>query len=104
MSDTLRWIIDSYRNKLLAVAPTACFDLDDVMRQVGQGWVCDNSIVDPEELVTTQDVVDRYGISKAAIQAFTRRNNVKIRGRDGKSYVYRLGDILSARAGIKKYE
>jgi hypothetical protein len=72
------------------------------MIHAGQGWICDSTVVDPEELVTTQDMQDRYGITATALRAFIRRNNLSPRGRSGNSRLYRLGDILAARANSTK--
>jgi hypothetical protein len=93
-------MVDQYRKRLLEVDPAYCRELDEQMVYVGQGWVCDNTVADPDELVTTRDVEKRYGISGAALRAFIRRNGVSSRGRLGNSYLYRLGDILSARINV----
>jgi hypothetical protein len=93
-------MVDQYRKRLLEVDPEYCRELDEQMVYVGQGWVCDTTVADPDELVTTQDIENRYGVNKNAMRAFIRRNSVVPRGRKGKSYLYRLGDILSARINV----
>lgn len=98
MSDVLRWVCDSYRKKLLSVSPEACREVDELMRRVGQGWICDNTVLDVEELVTTAVIQERYGISQKAIQDFARRNGIPVRKREGRTNFYRLGDILQARS------
>lgn len=104
MSDVLRWVADSYRNKLLQVDRDACHEVDLAMTRAGQGWVCDQSIIDPDELVTAQIIQSRYGINEAAVRALARRYGIKIRGKRDFANLYRLGDVLSARAAKKSFD
>ena len=104
MSDILRWICDQYRHKLLEVDPEACMAVDSLMMDCGQGWVCDTSVVDPDELVTASDIEDRYGIREFTVRAVARRYGIKIMGKREFSNLYRLGDILAARAAKKSFE
>lgn len=103
MSDTLRWICDQYRSKLQQVDPDACMEVDSLMLDAGQGWVCDTSVADPEELVTAADVEDRYGIRDFTVRALVRRYGIKTRGKQDNSNLYRLGDILAARGSKKRF-
>lgn len=98
MSDVLRWICDQYRTKLQQVDPTACLEVDSLMVDAGQGWVCDVTVADPDELVTAIDVEDRYGIKDFTVRALARRYGIKVQGKRDSANLYRLGDILSARA------
>lgn len=104
MSDILRWVADTYRTKLFQVNRDACHEVDTLMARTGQGWICDQSVVDPDELVTARVVESRYGIGEAAIRALARRYGIEIRGKDGFANLYRLGDILSARAAKKSFD
>ena len=101
MSDVLRWICEQYRNKLHDVSPAACMEVDSLMLDAGQGWVCDTSVIDPDELVTAQDVEDRYGVRDFTVRALARRYGIKVHGRRDNANLYRLGDVLSARAAKK---
>lgn len=104
MSDVLRWVVDQYRSKLLEIDRNACHEVDMVMLRIGQGWVCDQTVVDPDELVTARVMESRYGIGEAAIRALARRYGIEIRGKDGFANLYRVGDILSARAAKKSFD
>ena len=98
MSDVLRWMVDQYRVRLYESDPRLCRLVDEIMIRVGQGWVCDDGVVDLNELMTAQDIERRHGISLTAIRKIALRNGVEVRGKRGKWNLYRLGDILSARA------
>lgn len=99
MSDVLRWVCDQYRRKLLAVDESACHEVDLVMARAGQNWVFDETVIDPDELVTAQDIEQRFGVREFAVRDVARRRGVAVRGKRGKSNLYRLGDVLAARAG-----
>ena len=104
MSDVLRWIADQYRNELLRQSPAACMEVDSLMLDCGQGWVCDATIADPDELVSAQDVEARYGIKDFTVRALARRYGIKVRGQRDNSNLYRLGDVLAARAAKKGFD
>jgi hypothetical protein len=74
------------------------------MVDCGQGWVCDVTVVDPDELVTAVDVEDRYGVREFTVRALVRRYGIKMHGNRGNAYLYRLGDVLAARAAKKKFD
>lgn len=101
MSDVLRWVVDQYRQKLLEIDREACHQVDLLMTRAGQGWVCDQSIIDPDELVTAQEVEQRFGYRQVNLWALIRRYEIQSRGKKGQSNLYRLGDLLSARAAKK---
>lgn len=101
MSDVLRWVCDQYRTKLLHIDRDACHEIDMVMLRAGQGWVCDQTVIDPDELVTATDIQTRHGIGENAIRKLATRYGIKVRGKQGKYNLYRLGDVLSARAAKK---
>lgn len=101
MSDILRWVCDMYRRKLMTVDPAACREVDLVMVRAGQNWVCDETVIDPDELVTAAQIGDRYGLKPFTVRALARRYGISVRGLSGQSNLYRLGDILSARAAKK---
>lgn len=102
MSDVLRWVADKYRSALLAADREECHRVDLVMVRAGQGWICDESVVDPDESVTAADIEARFGIREFSVRDLARRHGIPVLGRRGKANVYRLGDILAARA--KNYE
>lgn len=101
MTDILRWVADQYRTKLFQVSREACREVDLVMVRAGQAWICDESVVDPDELLTAKEIQLRHGISESAVQKLALRYGLECRGKKGKAYLYRLGDVLSARAAKK---
>lgn len=104
MSDILRWVVDQYRTKLFQIDRDACYEIDMLMVRAGQNWVADQSVVDPDELVTAQDVEQRFGYKQVNLWALIRRYGIEPRGKRGSANVYRLGDLLSARAARKTSE
>lgn len=101
MTDILRWVCDQYRKKLWEVDPRSCQQVDIRMINAGQSWVCDQTIVDPDELVTARQIQERHGIGEKYVRQLAIRYGVKVRGKDGKYNLYRLGDVLSAQAAKK---
>lgn len=101
MSDVLRWVADQYRSRLFQIDRDACHEIDRIMVRAGQSWITDQSIVDPDELVTAKDVQERFGYDQHALWALIRRYGIETRGKRGSSQLYRLGDLLSARAARK---
>lgn len=98
MSDVLRWVADQYRSRLLLADREACHEIDLIMVRAGQNWICDQTVVNPEELVTAQDVEARFGFKQYNFWGLIRRYGIQTRGKRGQSNLYRLGDVLSARA------
>lgn len=97
MSDILRWVADQYRKELYRVDAEACHNVDLVMVRAGQSWVCDDSIVDVDELLTAKQFELKYGITENAVQKLVLRHGIPPRGKQGRAYMYRVGDILSLR-------
>lgn len=104
MSDVLRWIADQYRNKLLEESPAACMEIDSLMLDCGQGWICDTTVADADELVTAHEIEARYGIKEFTVRDLARRYGIKVRDQRGKCNLYRLGDVLAARAAKKGFD
>lgn len=104
MSDVLRWVCDQYRTKLQDTDPVACMEVDSLMVDAGQGWICDTTVVDPDELVTASDIEDRYGIREFTVRALARRYGIKVHGKSDTANLYRIGDILAARAAKKSLD
>ena len=104
MSDVLRWICDQYRTKLQETSPEACMEIDSLMLDCGKGWVCDATVVDPDELITAADVEDRYGVRDFTVRALARRYGIKVQGKRDNCNLYRLGDVLAARAAKNSFD
>lgn len=94
MSNSLRWLIDLYRQRLREVDPVACAQVDAVAQAAGQQWVSDDTVVDVDELLTAQEIEARHGVREWAVRARARRRGVMARGKRGGAKLYRLGDIL----------
>lgn len=99
VSDVLRWICDQYRSRLNEVDPQACHEVDLIMARAGQEWVYNQTVVNPDEVMTAHDIERLYGIREFQVRYLARRYGVEIRGKEGKANLYRLGDVLAARAG-----
>lgn len=104
MSDVLRWVCDQYRTKLQDTDPAACMEVDSLMLDAGQGWVCDTTVIDPDELVTASEIEERYGIREFTVRALARRYGIKVLGKRENANLYRIGDILAARAAKRCLE
>lgn len=95
--DRLRRIIDHYRDKLSEVDSVACREVDDLMVEYGQGWVCDDSIIDVNEMLSAKAICERFGLSEWNVRDWARRNPDKIRkhkNSNGRT-LFRVGDVLA---------
>lgn len=101
MSDVLRWVADTYRTKLLQTDRDACREVDLIMVRAGQAWITNEAVVDPDELLTATEIQLRHGISENAVRKLALRYGIEVRGKQGKYNLYRIGDVLSARAAKK---
>lgn len=101
MSDVLRWVADQYRHRLLQVDRDACRQVDLIMVRAGQAWITNETVVDPDELLTATEIQERHGIGENAVRKLALRYGIKVRGKQGKYNLYRVGDVLSARAAKK---
>ncbi len=99
MSDILRWVADKYRQELNRVDPEACRHVDVMMVHAGQSWVCDDSIVDVDELLTIRQLAARFGVQPYVIRDLIAKHGISTRGKVdmGKAFLYRVGDVLKAR-------
>lgn len=102
--DKLKRIVASYRTALLEVDAPTCHLVDARMIEFGQGWVCSNTVIDVEKLVTAQEVADEFGINPWNVHDWARRHPdiIPKRGSAGGKTQYRLGDILAYQATGKR--
>lgn len=98
--DRLKRIIDSYRTALMDTDPAICRQVDARMVEYGQGWVCSETVIDVERLVTAQEVAEEFGINPWNVHDWSRRHPESIpkRGTEGGKTLFRLGDILAYQA------
>jgi hypothetical protein len=101
MSDVLRWVADQYRTRLLQIDREACHHVDLLMVRAGQHWICDETIINPDELMTSREIEERHGIRWFIIRDLAHKYGIEVRGKRGNSNLYRLGDVLSAKAAKK---
>lgn len=92
----LRRIIESYRLALLEHAPQVCEAIDKKMVAYGQKWVCSETVIERERLVTASEVAEEFGIQAYDLRNWSKRHPDEIprRGTRGNQIIYRLGDIL----------
>lgn len=90
-------IIDQYREALQQVDPAACQSLDNRMRAWGQGWVCNNEIVDVNEMASAKSIADRHPVSVWDIYNW-ERDGLYSGKKVGARKLYKVGDVLAAMA------
>lgn len=98
--DRLRRIIDHYRSALADIDLEACLALDNRMVDYGQGWVCDNSIVDVNEMLSAKAICERFGIEEWDVRNWAHRHPDKIqkyKANNGRT-LFRVGDVLTYNA------
>lgn len=83
------------------VDPAYCKILDEQMAQFGQGWISDDTIVDVNELLTAVEFEQRFGVRAFTLKDYARRHSIPKMGKRGRADLYRLGDLLAARSGVK---
>lgn len=102
--DRLRRIIDHYRTALAEIDLEACLAVDKKMVAYGQGWVCDNSIVDVNEMLSAKQMAEKFGFLEFNVRNWARRHPELIlsyKAANGRT-LYRVGDILTYHATKKK--
>ena len=93
----LRRIVESYRLALLRAAPEVCQSIDEKMIEYGQRWVCSETIIESERLISGPEVAEEFGIEAFNVRDWARRHpdQIPVRGRDRRGRnLFRLGDIL----------
>lgn len=98
--DRLRRIIDHYRSALAEVDMEACINLDNRMIAYGQPWVCDNSVIDVNEMLSAKAICERFGLEEFNVRAWARRHPERIRkhkASNGRT-LFRVGDVLAYNA------
>lgn len=98
--DRLRRIIDHYRSALAEVNLEACLAVDNRMVAYGQGWVCDNSVLNMEERMTARQLSERHGMSVWDVYNWERMGFYK-GYKSGRRKLFRQGDVLVARSKLK---
>lgn len=95
--DRLRRIIDHYRSALAEADMNACLALDNRMVDYGQGWVCDNTIINVDEMLSAKAIAERFGIAEFNLRAWVRRHPERIKkykASNGRT-LFRVGDVLA---------
>ena len=95
----LKRIAESYRTALLEVAPDVCKLLDARMIEYGQRWICSDTVIDVNRMVTAREVAEEFGLPPWAVHDWARRHPDLIpKHRKGGNVLFRLGDILAYQA------
>ena len=96
-----RRIIDQYRTALQEVDPAACRRVDILMARCGEGWIKagGGDPVDPDRLMTAQDVAGELGYNSWDITNWSRRHPEKIpKYKQGTRILFRIGDVMAFQA------
>lgn len=93
----LRRIIHMYRDMVMACAPAACEIVDEQLRQWGQGWVSDNSIIDMNEMMSAKQLAERHGISIYDVYNWERQGKFEGQRQASGRVLYRQGDVIQAK-------
>lgn len=93
-------VAESYRTALLEVDPEVCKLLDARMIEYGQRWVCSDTVIDVNRMVTAREVSEEYGVPPWSVHDWARRHPdliPKHKQADG-TVLFRLGDVLAYHA------
>lgn len=97
--DRLRRIIDVYRTCLMEADEHTCRLVDARMIEFGQGWVCSESVIDVNRMVTAQEIAEEFGINTWNVHDWARRHPDLIpKHKKGSRTLFRLGDVLTYQA------
>ncbi|OMC55450.1 hypothetical protein A5747_13530 [Mycobacterium sp. IS-836] len=79
---------------------SVCGIVDDNMRDWGQGWVCSETPVDVNRLMSAKEIAEEFGLQPWNVHDWARRHPDLIpkHKQDGRT-LFRLGDVLAYRAG-----
>lgn len=92
----LKRIAESYRTALMDAAPARCDELDARMIEYGQRWICSDSVIDVDRLVTAREVSEEFGLPPWSVHDWARRHPDQIPKHErGGGVLYRLGDVLA---------
>ena len=95
--DRARSIARSYRDALLKVDPSRCYQLDAEAERRGQGWVAPQQAQwELDDLLTADELVDCCCIQPRTIDTWISRGLKTIETVDGRRFRY--GDILDYQA------
>lgn len=102
--DRLKRIIHSYRDALRTMDPSTCDLVDARMVEFGQGWVCDNQVVDVNELKPAVEIAEQFGFHPWDIHNWHQRHpeEIPIRGKRGNKNLFRVGDVLAYQVQQRK--
>jgi hypothetical protein len=92
--DRARLVAQEYRRHLREYAPDVCAQLDQVMTELGQGWIAGGRIISGEDIITTADAADLLGITPRAVRLAVTRDRLPSAGRDADGYLFRRADVL----------
>ncbi|SKT46158.1 Uncharacterised protein [Mycobacteroides abscessus subsp. bolletii] len=81
----------------MRVSPGICDDVDAVMLEWGQGWVCNDEIVDVNAWLSAKDISAKHPVTVWDVFNWERKGLYKGR-KQGSRKLFRVGDVLAAMA------
>ena len=86
----------AYRQRLLQVAPEACAELDETMRQLGQHWAIPRPVnADPDAWVNARDAAELAALDGSTLRSLRRRGRLRGRQLSARKWEYRVGDLMA---------
>lgn len=92
-SNRYQIVAEQYRNALREHAPDACNQLDALLVEAGNGWVCSDEIVDVNELMSAKDIAERHGYALHDVYNWAKYGGIE-KHREAGRVKFRVGDIL----------
>lgn len=84
-----------YRDRLADENAEACAELDEVMLAFGQRWIVDHHAVDPNELLTAEQIAEWADVSKRTVDKWVERGHLERRVNADRQVVYLLADLIN---------
>lgn len=83
-----------YRDRLADENAAACAELDEVMVAFGQNWIVDHHAVDPESLLTVDEIASWADVSRRTVDKWVERGHLERRVNSDHQTVFLLQDLI----------
>lgn len=98
-ADRFKQVAEAYRMALMEHAPAICGQLDDRMVAAGNRWVCSDTVINVNRMMSAKDIADEFGIEAYNVMDWSRRHPDLIpKTKQGGRVFFNLGDVLRYRA------
>lgn len=95
------WAYRALAEKLSGDDTTLLDELDERIRSWDEGWIAPKKVYHPDDWVPAKEAIDVAGIADASVSK--ARINGRIQGRrDGKRFMYRVGDLWGLAATMRR--